>query len=168
MSDLKSQKCQMLHLRFHICHLLSEILHIACQISDVTFQILQLKSHILPLTSQNQTLYETNCRAVFKMSGCGSKVIDCSWTRLDGVHLVLPFKASSAHTRRWLLCQCGPGQTSFYCPQSWCFYGRWDVNEIPHVSFCCIVFQCNAPGLFYTKIATLRCTGDARYQSCSL
>jgi len=83
----------------------------------------------------------------------------------DGVHLVLPFKASSAHTRRWLTCQCWPGQTSFCCPQSWCLCGRWDVNEIPHVSCCCIVFHCNASDLFYTKIATVRCVGDASLAS---
>jgi len=67
---------------------------------------------------------------------------------------VLPFKASPEHTRWRLPYQCGPGQTSCCCLQSWCLCGRWDVNEIPYISCCCIVFQSNAPDPFYTKIAT--------------
>jgi len=36
-----------------------------------------------------------------------------------------------------------------------CLCGRWDVNEIPHVPCCRIVFQCYAPDPFYTNIEHL-------------
>jgi len=66
---------------------------------------------------QNQTLYKTNCRAAFKISACVCNVIDCSWTWVRRSSSGAALQGSSAHTRRWLPCQCRLGQTSLRCSQ---------------------------------------------------
>jgi len=57
-----------------------------------------------------------------QLSSCVQDI--CLWKQSHRLHLntsktVLPFKASSAHTRRWLPCQYGPGKTCFCSLQFW-------------------------------------------------
>ena len=42
---------------------------------------LTMYRHMAGDHQQNLILFETNCRAMFKMFACGCKVIDCNWTR---------------------------------------------------------------------------------------
>jgi len=112
---------------------------------------------------QNHALYETNCRAAFKMSAEGSKVIDCSWTRVKRSSSGAALQGVVGTYQTVTTMSMPTRSNQFLLPQSWCHRGRWNVNEIPHATCCCIVFQYNASDPFYTKIATIRCVGDARF-----
>jgi len=114
---------------------------------------------------QHQTLYETNCQAVFTMTAYGCKVIDCSWIRIkqssSGAAIQGVIGTYQTVTAKSMQTKSSQSLLPTILVSLWTV--RYQGDPIYLMLLHCF-FQCNAPDTFNIKIATIRYEGGR----CSL